>query len=44
MKDGIIKLYGEGNYDQLLRMLTDDSFSKDEAIELMNRIKNLSNN
>lgn len=44
MKDGIIKLYGEENYNQLLRMLTDDSFSKDEAIELMNRIKNLSNN
>lgn len=44
MKNGIIKLYGEENYNQLLRMLTDDSFSKDEAIELMNNIKKISNN
>ena len=43
IKDGLVKLYGEDNYNKLMRMMTDDTFTETEAIELMNNIKNMSN-
>lgn len=43
IKDGLVKLYGEDIYNKLMRMMTDDTFTETEAIELMNNIKNMSN-
>lgn len=40
VKCGIIDLYGEDLYNDLLRMITDDSFTELEAIELLIKIKN----
>lgn len=40
VKNVTIDLYGEDLYNDLLRMMTDDSFKKSEIIELMTKIKN----
>lgn len=40
VKCGAIELYGEDSYNNLLRMMTDDSFTESEALELLNNIKN----
>ncbi len=39
MREGIINLYGEKNYNDLMRMMLDDSFTIEDAVELMNNIK-----
>ncbi len=41
IKKGIIKLYGNQIYNNLFSMLTDNSFTIDQFVELMNRIKDL---
>ena len=43
IKEGLIKLYGEDNYNKLMQMMIDDTFTPEEAIELMNNIKKMSN-
>ena len=43
IKKGLIKLYGDKNYNKLMRMMIDDTFAEEEAIELMNNIKKMSN-
>lgn len=43
IKEGLIKLYGEDNYYKLMQMMIDDTFTPEEAIELMNNIKKMSN-
>lgn len=42
IKEGLIKLYGEDNYNKLMQMMIDDTFTPEEAIELMNNIKKMS--
>ena len=37
---GTINLFGEDIYNALLRMMTDNTFTESEAVELMNKIKN----
>ena len=46
VKNGTIVLYGEDSYKDLLKMMTADSFTESEAIDLMRKIKNseVSNN
>lgn len=43
IKQGLIKLYGENNYNTLMRMMIDENFTQDEAIKLFNNIKNICN-
>lgn len=39
IKDGIIKLYNKDIYNEMIRMLTDESYTMDKAIDLFNKIK-----
>lgn len=39
VKKGIIHMYGEDIYNELLQMLIDDSYQDSKAIELINKIK-----
>ena len=44
VKTNMIELCGKEIYDGLMRMMTDDSFTEPEAVELMNRILNITKN
>lgn len=39
VKKGIVDMYDEDIYNELLQMLTDDSYTIDHALKLMNKIK-----
>ena len=38
-KDGIIEMYDEDTYNEIIRMLTDESYTKEEVSELMTKFK-----
>lgn len=40
IKKGIVSMYGISIYNEILRMLTDDTFTDNEFIDLVNNIKN----
>lgn len=43
IKDGIINKYGKLIYNDMLRMMTDESFTEQEATELINKMKKIDN-
>ena len=39
VKNGIIDLYGKESYNCILRMMTDNSFTESDVLELINKIR-----